>query len=69
MSSAVGADGNELYSCLGGGGHGVQVLATGLLSPAPGLRALASKVLDQLASHPSTVGWCTSAQPTAEGGV
>ena len=48
---------------LGGGGHGAQVLAVGLLSPAPGLRSLTSQVLDLLASHPDTAGVVLALNP------
>ena len=63
QSSAVGADGNELYSPIGGGGHGAQVLAAGLLSPAPGLRSLTCQLLDLLSSFPSTHGCVLSLNP------
>lgn len=62
-TSGVGADGTDIYACLGVSSHGVQVLASSLYSAAPSVRRVAAQLLDRVRRYKSTTGAFHSLNP------
>lgn len=62
-TSGVGADGTDIYACLGVSGHGLQVIASSLFSAAPSVRRVAAQLLDIVRRYKSTIGAFYSLNP------
>ena len=62
-TSGVGADGTNIYACMGVSAHGVQVLASCLYSASPSVRRVASQLLSRVRRYKSTMGAFQSLNP------